>query len=160
MQLNTLTSQGKKRRRLGRGISAGQGKTAGRGTKGQRSRSGKKLRPTFEGGQTPFFQKIPKLKGFKNPNYVEYQVVNVGVLDALGGEINEDTLFLARIIRKKGVPVKILGHGEVTQKLTVSVEKASQSAIDKITKAGGSFVSSLKVLEADKVSDEGRVVRN
>jgi len=142
MKLNTLIKYKKAKKRVGRGIAAGQGKTAGRGTKGQKSRSGKKLRAGFEGGQTPFFQKIPKYRGFTNINQINYQVINVGDLEKLGlKEVTKENLLEKRAIRKKTIPVKVLGNGTLTQAVKVSLDAASKSALDKINKAGGSFTS-------------------
>ncbi len=162
MKLNTLTRYKKASKRLGRGRATGVGKTSGRGHKGQKSRSGKKLRAGFEGGQTPLFQRLPKYRGFKNPNYVEYQVLNVSDLESLGEKtVNQDVLLASGLIKKKNLPVKILGNGIITKAVEVSVEKASQSAIDKITKAGGKFVSSMTESEAksekksEKPAEEG-----
>lgn len=142
MKLNTLTRYKKANKRLGRGRATGVGKTSGRGHKGQNSRAGKKIRPGFEGGQTPLLQRLPKYRGFKNPNYIEYQVLNVSDLEKLTDKTaNQETLLAAGLIKKKHLPVKILGNGVITKAITVEVEKASQSAIDKITKAGGKFTS-------------------
>ncbi len=128
----------KKRKRVGRGVSAGQGKTCGRGGKGQTARTGKKLRITFEGGQTPLFLKLPKFRGFKNPNKIEFQVVNLESLERLKGDmVNTETLKEAGLIRRN-LPVKVLGQGDVTRKLKVFVDAISASAKDKIIKAGGS----------------------
>lgn len=151
MKLNTLTRYKKANKRLGRGRATGVGKTSGRGHKGQKSRSGKKLRAGFEGGQTPLFQRLPKYRGFKNPNYVEYQVLNVSDLEKLGEKtVNQEVLLNSGLIKKKNLPVKILGNGEITKAVDVSVEKASQSAIDKITKAGGKFTSTMTESEPKK----------
>lgn len=151
MKLNTFSSYRKKTKRKGRGISAGQGKTAGRGTKGQKARTGKKLRPGFEGGQTPFFQKIPKLKGFRNPNRVPFQVVNIGSLGELGTDvITHEVLFAAHMIPQKDWPVKVLGDGELTRGLTIELEAASAGALEKIQKAGGTFRSTALVAREKK----------
>jgi large subunit ribosomal protein L15 len=147
MKLNTLVKYKKPTRRLGRGIAAGQGKTAGRGHKGQKARTGKKLRPGFEGGQTPLFQRLPKYRGFKNPNRVEFQVVNVGDLEQFDGAVTKETLLKTKLIAKKNLPVKLLGNGELSKSLKVELDKASQSAIDKISKSGGSFTSTMKTEE-------------
>jgi len=150
MKLNTFQSYKKRKKRVGRGISAGQGKTAGRGHKGQKARTGKKLRPGFEGGQTPIFQRLPKYRGFRNINRVEYQVINVGDLEALNEKtVTRATLYEHSLIAKKNLPVKVLGMGELTKALNVSLEKASESAIEKITKAGGSFTSTARVEEKE-----------
>ncbi len=129
----------KERKRVGRGIAAGQGKTAGRGHKGQKSRSGDKNLPAyFEGGQTPLHMRVPK-RGFVNPTRKEYTPVNVGVLDKLfseGDEVTPEAL-AQRGLCSKGDLVKILGKGEITKKLTVKAHAFSKSAKEKIEKAGG-----------------------
>jgi large subunit ribosomal protein L15 len=148
MQLNTLKNPAKKnRKRVGRGIAAGQGKTCGRGHKGQKSRSGKKIRAVFEGGQTPLFMKLPRIRGFKNPNRKEFQVVNVGDLEKVGTtEINLETLVSAGLI-KRNLPVKILGTGDVKGKLNVTVDAASEEAKQKIEKAGGKITVTMEKAE-------------
>ena len=124
--------------RVGRGRAGARGKTAGRGTKGSKARGTVSAR--FEGGQMPLHMRLPKLKGFKNPFRVEYQVVNLARLSALypeGGTVNIDDLVDKGAIRA-GRPVKILGTGEVSAALQVSAHAFSTSAKEKITAAGGS----------------------
>ncbi|MGQ0632870.1 MAG: 50S ribosomal protein L15 [Sporichthyaceae bacterium] len=126
----------KSRMRVGRGEGS-KGKTAGRGTKGTKARY--QVPERFEGGQMPLHMRLPKLRGFTNPFRVEYQVVNLDKLAEMypaGGEVTVDDL-VARGAVRKGQPVKILGTGEVTVALTVSVHRFSTSARDKITAAGG-----------------------
>ncbi|TML02294.1 MAG: 50S ribosomal protein L15 [Actinobacteria bacterium] len=126
------------RRRLGRGKAAGQGKTAGRGTKGYGARHNPK--PGFEGGQMPLQRRVPKLKGFTNPNRVAWTVVNVGSLaDAFerGTEVTPE-LLRGRGMARKGAPVKVLGEGQLDKALTVRVHAVSASAKSKIEQAGGS----------------------
>ena len=125
------------RRRVGRGIAGKGGKTAGRGTKGQNSR-GSGVRPGFEGGQLPFTQRVPKLKGFKNPFRVEYVVVNLDTLESLdaGNEVDPGVLRSHGLVAKRGL-VKILGRGELTKALTVRAHAFSQGAISAIEGAGG-----------------------
>lgn len=127
----------RKRRRVGRGKAAGQGKTAGRGTKGYNARHNPK--PGFEGGQMPLQRRIPKLKGFTNPNRVEYAVVNVEKLgqafDA-GTEVTPDLLRDRGMVRRS-LPVKVLGQGELDRALTVRAHAVSTSARAKIEQAGG-----------------------
>ncbi len=140
MKINELELTTKKaKKRVGRGIAGGQGKTAGRGTKGQNSRSGGGVRLGFEGGQTQLAQRLPKKRGFKSINPTNYQVVNVGDLADLK-KTNIDSVVLAEagIIRTAKKLVKLLGSGEAKQKVTVSVQAASKSAIEKIEKVGGS----------------------
>lgn len=123
--------------RVGRG-EASKGKTAGRGTKGTGAR--KNVPENFEGGQMPMHMRIPKLKGFKNPFRVEYQVVNVGRIAELfpkGGDVTVDDLVAAGAVRD-GHLVKVLGQGEVSVKLNVTAHKFSSSAKDKLAAVGGS----------------------
>ncbi len=130
----------KERKRVGRGIAAGQGKTAGKGHKGQKSRSGDRtMPPYFEGGQTPLHQRLPK-RGFVNPHRVEYTPVNVRTLEKLfedGAEITPEILAQKGLCSKND-RVKILGDGELTKKFTVKAHAFSRSAKEKIEKAGGS----------------------
>lgn len=123
--------------RVGRGEGS-KGKTAGRGTKGTGAR--KNVKPGFEGGQMPLHMRLPKLRGFKNPFRVEYQVVNVGKLGELfpeGGTITADALVEKGAVRKN-CPVKVLGTGDLSVALTVEVDKVSAAAKQKIEAAGGS----------------------
>lgn len=122
--------------RVGRG-EASKGKTAGRGTKGTGAR--KNVPESFEGGQMPMHMRIPKLKGFKNPFRVEYQVVNVGRLAELfpkGGDVTIDDMVAAGAVRD-GQLVKVLGSGEVSVKLNVTAHAFSNSAKEKLAAAGG-----------------------
>jgi large subunit ribosomal protein L15 len=122
--------------RVGRGEGS-KGKTAGRGTKGSKARG--TVPESFEGGQMPFHMRVPKLKGFTNPNRVEYQVVNLDRLSQLfpdGGEVDPEAL-AARGAVRKGQLVKILGTGEVSTALTVRAHAFSRTAREKITAAGG-----------------------
>ena len=143
MQLNDLRpSEGstKARKRIGRGSSSGHGTTAGRGTKGQLSRSGGGKGAGFEGGQQPLAMRLPKLPGFKNRNRVEYAPVNVARLEALfedGDTVDTEALVAKGVIKHDYIPVKVLGDGELTKKLTVCVDKVSASAKAKIEAAGG-----------------------
>lgn len=126
--------------RVGRG-EASKGKTAGRGTKGTKARY--QVPERFEGGQTPLHMRLPKLRGFKNPNKVEYQVVNLDKLSQLfpeGGTVTVDDLVAKGAVRAKQ-PVKVLGTGEITVKLDITAHKFSKSAADKIAAAGGSATS-------------------
>jgi large subunit ribosomal protein L15 len=122
--------------RVGRG-EASKGKTAGRGTKGTKARY--QVPERFEGGQMPLHMRLPKLKGFKNPFRVEYQVVNLDKLAALypqGGEVTVADLVAKGAVRKNQL-VKVLGTGEVSVALQVTVDAVSASAKEKITAAGG-----------------------
>ena len=130
----------KNRKRIGRGNSSGHGTTAGRGSNGQLSRSGGGKGAGFEGGQTPLAMRLPKLPGFKNRNRVEYTPVNVERLDAYfndGDVVTTESLIEKGIVKKHYELVKVLGGGELTKKLTVSVDKVSESAKAKIEAAGG-----------------------
>ena len=130
----------KPRKRVGRGISAGQGKTAGRGEKGQNKRSGGGKGPYFEGGQLPLVRRLPTLRGFTNRNRVAYQPVNVGLLAErfeAGAEITPELLASLRLIRPNGGPVVILGGGEIDAALHVKAHRFSKSARQKIEDAGG-----------------------
>jgi large subunit ribosomal protein L15 len=125
------------RTRVGRGEGS-KGKTAGRGTKGTKARY--QVPARFEGGQMPLHMRLPKLRGFKNPFRVEYQVVNLDRLGELfpdGGAVSVDDLVAKGAVRK-GEPVKILGDGELSVALQITVHRFSASAKDKITAAGGS----------------------
>ena len=124
--------------RVGRGEGGKGGKTAGRGTKGTGARKGTPA--NFEGGQMPLQMRIPKLRGFKNPFRVEYQVVNLDKLGNLfpqGGSVGVDDLVAAGAVRS-GQPVKVLGNGEIGVAVQVSAHAFSTSAKDKIAAAGGS----------------------
>jgi large subunit ribosomal protein L15 len=122
--------------RVGRG-EASKGKTAGRGTKGTSARYQVPL--GFEGGQTPLHMRLPKVKGFKNPFRVEFQVVNLDRISSLfpdGGDVDVDTLVAKGAVRS-GLPVKVLGDGDLSVKVQVTAHKFSASARTKIEAAGG-----------------------
>jgi len=137
-QLRPAPGSKRTRKRKGRGNSAGGGTTAGKGTKGQRSRAGASRKFGFEGGQTPLLMRQPKLGGFRNPNRVEYEVVNLADLERLSaGSYDIAALREAKLLRTKR-PVKVLGRGEVTKKLELKVNAASKTAKEVIEKAGGS----------------------
>lgn len=128
----------KAKRRVGRGEGGKRGKTAGRGTKGTKAR--KQVAANFEGGQMPIQMRLPKLRGFKNPNKVVFQVVNVTDLEKAfpqGGDITVADLVNNRLVRKNQ-PVKVLGNGEISVKVNVTAQKFSKSAVEKIEAAGGS----------------------
>src|SRR5439155_19508317 len=148
------------RTRVGRGIAAGKGKTAGRGTKGQKARAGASIPAWFEGGQTPLHQRIPKLRGFRNPFKTEYEVVNLGRIAALvelgalepgdvpGGSkkgaaaapitVNQEILRAVGLVRTLDKPMTVLGKGEIDRPLFVVADAFSKSAVSKIEAAGGS----------------------
>ena len=161
----------KAKRRVGRGIAAGQGKTAGRGTKGQKARAGGTIPAWFEGGQTPLHQRIPKLHGFTNIFKIDYEVVNIGDIarfaeagefeggDMPGGTsskkgaapitINQEILRAAGLVRRLDRPMKILGGGELSTALFVVADAFTASARTKIEAAGGT-VSVLEVPDAKR----------
>jgi large subunit ribosomal protein L15 len=141
MQLHHLKpAEGSKKRkfRVGRGEAGRRGKTAGRGTKGLKARS--KVRQGFEGGQTPLQRRMPKLKGFKNPNREEFTVINVERLGAFeaGATVNPDTMRESGLVKKRG-KIKVLGEGDIGVALTVHAHAFSAGAADKIQSAGGSI---------------------
>jgi large subunit ribosomal protein L15 len=137
----------KSRKRIGRGLGSGKGRYSGRGIKGQKARSGSnKMRPGFEGGQTPIYMRLGKQRGQYSkdampvgPHRTRVQAINVRDLERFDGEVTPDTLKEAGLIRSTRIDVKILGHGELTKKLSVSAHLFSASAREKIEQAGGSI---------------------
>jgi len=140
MKYNELqVSASRTRKRVGRGIAAGQGKTAGRGTKGQGARTGKKLNATFQGGQRPLVRAVPKARGFKSLRS-SAQVVYSDHLNAFDGKtIDNTTLFEAGYIASPFQAVKIVARGELTAKVTVHLAGATKSVQEAIKKQGGTF---------------------
>ena len=141
--LNNLQPQkGYRKRKLrkGRGIAAGQGASCGFGMRGQKSRSGSPTRPGFEGGQMPLYRRIPKLKHFPVINPTHYTVINVSRLGELkaGSTVSLDSLEQAGLVTSPRYPLKVLGNGELTVKLTVQAAAFTASARAKIEAAGGS----------------------
>ena len=132
----------KKRKRVGRGISAGQGKTAGRGTKGQGARTGGGTRLYHQGGNLPFFRRLPFIrgKGFTPINRVRYYEVNLSQLGDFksGSQVNPESLLEARLVKDSRSPVVLLGQGEVSVPLKVHVHRISKGAREKVEAAGGS----------------------
>lgn len=128
----------KSSKRVGRGIAAGGGKTAGRGTKGQNARTGKKLHATFQGGQNPLVSAAPKRRGFKTKR-VPAQVVYGDHLNKLKGSVDNFKLYEAGLIVTPFHQVKVIARGELTAKLTLKTQGASQSVVAALTKAGGAF---------------------
>lgn len=126
-----------KGKRVGRGRSSGHGKTSTRGQKGQHARS--KTRPGFEGGQMPLIRRVPKLAGFKNPDKLYYELVNIGQLNdfKVSETVDPEALSGKGLIKKATLKVKILGDGEIGKALTVKAHAFSRSAKDKIEAAGG-----------------------
>ena len=148
MRLNDLMPNPgakKDRKRVGHGISAGQGKTSGRGTKGQSSRTGSGPRLYHQGGNLPFFRRLPFMRGqgFTPPNRVAYDEINLYELNRFpaGSEISPEVLYEAGFIRKSTANVVILGEGELSVALKVHVHRVSKSAKAKIEAAGGSVES-------------------
>ncbi len=140
MKYNELSiSKTPTRRRVGRGIAAGQGKTAGRGTKGQNSRTGSKHSPTFMGGQQPLVRAVPKAKGFKSMRSPA-QIVYLDVLNAFKGKtIDNNSLFEAGLVATPFHTVKVIARGELTVPVTLRVQAASKSVQAAITATGGTF---------------------
>ncbi|MEY3757620.1 MAG: ribosomal subunit protein [Cyanobacteriota bacterium] len=143
LNLQTLKANpGARRRKLrkGRGIAAGQGASCGFGMRGQKSRSGRPTRPGFEGGQMPLYRRIPKLKHFELVNQKEFTVINVAKLADLkaGSTVNLDSLVKDGIVTSPKHPLKVLGNGELSVKLTVQASAFTASARTKIEAAGGS----------------------
>jgi large subunit ribosomal protein L15 len=141
MNLGTLTyapGSRKKRKRLGKGQGSGTGKTAGRGHKGARSRSGFKQRVGYEGGQTPLQRRMPK-RGFTNIFRKEFQVVNLKDLERIKKitKIDPSVLYEKKLIRKKNMPVKILGNGELGREIEISAHAFTKTAKEKIEAAQG-----------------------
>jgi len=138
MQQNSLKSfpgSTKNAKRRGRGQT--RGNYSGKGMKGQNARSGGGVRPGFEGGQTPLIRRMPKLKGFNNPNKITYETVNMRQLNVFkaGDTVDVKTLKEMNVI-KKPAKIKLLGDGELKVKLTIIVDKASKMALEKAEKAG------------------------
>jgi large subunit ribosomal protein L15 len=141
-QLDNLKPQtGARRRktRKGRGIAAGQGASCGFGMRGQKSRSGRPTRPGFEGGQMPLYRRVPKLKHFPLVNPTEFTIINVGKLADLkaGSTVDLDSLVNDGLVTSPKHPLKVLGQGELSTKLTVRAAAFTASARSKIESAGG-----------------------
>jgi large subunit ribosomal protein L15 len=147
LNLSTLkpASPSRERKRVGRGLGSGKGRYSGRGLKGQKSRAGShKMRAGFEGGQMPIYMRLGKQRGSTSkdampigPFRTKTWSVNVSALERFDGEVTPEALAAAGLIRNTRLDVKILGHGELTRKLTVSAHRFSASAIAKIEAAGG-----------------------
>lgn len=138
-ELKPPTGAQQRRKRVGRGPGSGKGKTCGTGVKGQGTRSGKKIKPWFEGGQMPLYQRVPK-KGFNNRFRVENEVVNLAALEVFGENASVDVQALVEkgLIRGSGRPVKVLAEGDAPKGLKLTINKISASAQAKIEAAGGS----------------------
>lgn len=130
----------RRRKRVGQGIAAGQGKTAGRGTKGEGARAGTGGKIFRQGGNQPFFRRLPFKRGFTNFRRVQWNEVNLSRLEGFGAEseVNPETLDKAGLLRDPGLPVVLLAYGDVSAPLRVRVHRVSRAAKAKIEKAGGS----------------------
>jgi len=150
-ELKPAPGSRRQRKRIGRGISAGQGKTSGKGQKGQFART-PGLRHGFEGGQMPLAQRLPKLRGFHNRFKKDYAVVNVSKLNRFeqGSVVDPDALRAARLVGAARDGVKVLGAGRLKVKVTLRVHRISGSAREAVEKAGGS----VELLGAEKIAAE------
>jgi len=137
-ELKTTNKVGKGKSRVGRGIAAGQGKTAGRGTKGYGSRAGSTRRLGFEGGQNPLMLRLPKLRGFKSKR-IKHELVYLSDLNKVKGVVDNFSVFEAGITSAPYVLVKLVATGSFEGKYVVKLQAASKTAVDAVTKAGGSF---------------------
>lgn len=137
-ELSPAFGSTKEAKRIGRGHGSGNGKTAGKGHKGQKARAGRGMRPGFEGGQMPLQRRVPK-RGFNNIFAEEVYAINVSVLNVFedGAVVDAAALADKGIVKKASYPVKVLGKGEITKKLTVKLNAFSASAAEKIAAAGG-----------------------
>lgn len=141
MKFNQLiVTSNASRTRVGRGIAAGKGKTAGRGTKGQKSRTGHGKKEGFEGGQTPMMKRTPKLRGFRSIR-PKAEVVYTSDLNQFKGAVTNETMYQAGLISSAYSKVKIVVRGDITAKVDVVAQGASEKAKEAIQKAGGSFTS-------------------
>ena len=149
---NTFNRQARKR--VGRGDGSGNGRSAGRGDKGAGARSGARRRPYFEGGQIPLIRRLPK-RGFNNPDHVEFEVVNLDILEKnfeAGDEITPAVLQERGLLGKREMPVKILATGEITKALKVTAARFSATAKEKIEKAGGTCTATMPSHEEEKAA--------
>lgn len=137
-ELSPVAGSTKERKRIGRGAGSGQGKTAGKGHKGQKARAGHGMRIGFEGGQMPLQRRVPK-RGFNNIFAEEWIAINVAALEVFedGAVVDAKALAEKNIIKNTDKPVKVLGNGKITKKLTVNLNAFSASAAEKINAAGG-----------------------
>jgi large subunit ribosomal protein L15 len=141
MKLNDLRhARGarKNKRRVGRGQGSGRGKTSGKGHKGQKARSGGSIPPWFEGGQMPLARRLP-IKGFKNPNRREFEIINVRDIERSGleGDVTVDVLRTSGVVSSGRKPVKVLGTGEISRAVNLKVHAVSETAKRKVEAAGG-----------------------
>ena len=139
-------------KKVGRGLGSGMGKTSTRGQKGQGARQGRKVPVGFEGGQLPLYRRLPK-HGFTNYGRVEYAIVKLSDLDAIfadGTTVNDTALVFAGLLRNLNQPVKILGNGDLTKKLNVTVQAFTKSAKEAIEKVGGT--TSVETLKEARIA--------
>lgn len=160
MKLHTLQNNPgatRRKKRLGSGPGTGRGKTSARGQKGQKSRAGSSIRPGFGGGQIPLYRTLPH-RGFNNANFrTAYAPVNVAELEKLEAtEITPEVMKKAGILRHKAKLVKVLGHGEITRAVTVTADKFSASARQKIEAAGGKVILSAPAEEAAPAAEPAK----
>ena len=161
MKFNELqTTKARARKRVGRGISAGQGKTAGRGTKGYGSRTGSKAKPGFAGGQNPLMQALPKLPGFRS-FHAKAENVHTGQLEQFAGKtVDAGVLADAGLISNAHVRVKLItGKGDLTKKVTVKLPAISASALEAVQNAGGSFEKTARTQRAITSDNSKKVER-
>ena len=145
MQLNSLVKNNKKKIRVGRGIGSGKGKTSARGHKGQKSRSGVAIK-SFEGGQMPLYRRLPK-RGFNPIGKKNIAILNLDKIQSfidkksikISEILNSDLLKKLKLINKNSVKLKILGSGNIKDKINIEADLASKSAIEKLEKIGGSI---------------------
>ena len=145
IKLNNRTKMNKPKMRVGRGIGSGKGKTSGRGVKGQKSRSGVAIK-SFEGGQMPLYRRLPK-RGFNPIGKSNIAILNLDKIQSfidkksikVSDIVNSDLLKKLKIINKNSIKLKILGSGEIKDKVNIEADLASKSAIDKLEKIGGSI---------------------
>ncbi len=156
MKYNQLkATASKNRKRVGRGIAAGQGKTAGRGTKGQGARTGSSKRPGFEGGQNPLMQRLPKLVGFKS-HKVRAENVFTDQLDKLGAKVTHEVLAEKGLVSSPFTYVKLLKRGDLTKKVSVELQAASETAIEAVQKAGGDFKAVPRTMRPETKKKEAK----
>ena len=138
-ELSAPEGAARERIRIGRGHGSGKVKTGGKGTKGQKVRTGGGVPPYFEGGQLPLIRKLPYRRGFRNPFRVEYREVNVRDLGDFpaGATVGPEEFETAGVLRGKSGPVKVLGQGDISVKLTIRAHKFTKGAREKIETAGG-----------------------
>lgn len=135
---STLTKPAKKR--VGRGIGSGSGKTAGRGTKGQNSRTGGGVKIGFEGGQTKLSMRLPKARGFKSKNSINYQIIGLSELESLKATVIDKKVLVKAGLVEENNMVKLLNNGKLTKKVQLTIDSASKKAISEVEKNGGKVV--------------------